>query len=262
MAGEQEQNQQSQTTQTEPTAGNQQEARLPTGELKDQNNLIPSSGATEKTSSDESQNSGKSFLNREPEAKPEAKPEGTDGKAPKTEGEPKTQAAPEKYADFTVPDGVKLDDKTMESATAVFKELGLSQDAAQKLVDIYIQNGVEAAEAPYKLWADTQNEWVQEIQDNFGSKADGMRNDINKGIEAAFTPKQAREFRAALDFTGAGSNPAMFAAFHTLFKPFIESQPVKGNGPAKEGQTAPKSETRPSVAEAMYPHLIQNRGQS
>jgi len=62
--------------------------------------------------------------------------EGEDGT--KTEAKP---AVPEKY-DFKAPaawseKGWELDTKLIETATPIFKELGLSQDQAQKLVDFY-----------------------------------------------------------------------------------------------------------------------------
>lgn len=248
----------------EPPSGNSPEARNPDGSLKDQTSIPPSGDQKTETSSDKSQSqtNDRSFLNREP-AKEEPKTE--DKSEPKSDDgkkeEPKT-GAPEKYEDFKVPDGYKIDDDTLKAATTVFKDLGLNQEGAQKLVDFYSDNFVKAAEAPYKLWADTQTAWVDQIMSDFGeAKANEMRSDINKGIEAAFPPKLQRAFREAIDLTGAGSNPAMFEAFHTLFKPFIESRPVKGNGPTKEGQTAPKQDARPSAAEAIYPHLVGNRSE-
>ena len=45
--------------------------------------------------------------------------------------------APETYADFKAPEGQTLDKATIEAALPIFKELGLSQDAAQKLVDFH-----------------------------------------------------------------------------------------------------------------------------
>lgn len=260
----------------EPIAGNSPDARNEDGSLKDQNST-PLSGQEKKTSSEDSPKpDGKSFLNRE-EKKSDASDKGdssksasdksgnekTDGGTDKGKsGDKVHEGAPEKYADFKLPDGYKIDDDTLKSATAVFKDLGLPQEGAQRLVDFYTEKFTTAAEAPYKLWADTQTGWVDTIISDHGeAKANEMRNDINKGIEAAFAPKLQRAFREAIDLTGAGSNPAMFEAFHTLFKPFLEGTPVRGGGPSKDGQTAPGKDTRPSIADSMYPHLVKNREQ-
>lgn len=67
-------------------------------------------------------------------AKPEAK---ADDKAP---------VVPEKY-EFKAPEGVTLDSTLIEKATPLFKELGLTQDAAQKLVDFQAAQQAEASKA-------------------------------------------------------------------------------------------------------------------
>jgi hypothetical protein len=204
---------------------------------------------------------GKTFLNQKPKAEGDPK---VDDK-PKPEGEEKPKpdvasGAPEKYEDFKLPEGYKFDDAALKDIQGLFKDAGLNQEAAQKMVDYYAKNGLQAAEAPYKLWADTQKSWIKEIEDTHGSKADTMRTDINKGLDAVLTsPKLNRAFREALDMTGAGSNPAFFEALSLLVKPFLEGTVVKGGGPTKESQGNPNAPARPSAAEAMYPHLIPNR---
>jgi hypothetical protein len=235
--------------------GNQSEARTPDGTLKDQGNTIPSAPPTE------TKPEGGSFLTQEtkPEAKPEGetKPEG----APKEGDEPKPEAgAPEKYADFKLPDGYTLDPEAGKEVTGLFKELNLSQDQAQKLVDYYAKNSLQTAEAPYKMWADMQKEWVNEIHDRFGSKADATRRDINSAITNALPPSLAKAFRTAIDLTGAGSNPDIFEALSILAKPHLEGKSVPAGKPSGEANKAPGAPAAPSLAEAMYPHLAANRG--
>lgn len=54
------------------------------------------------------------------------------------EGDEKTDdGAPDEYQPFKMPEGLELDTAAMEKAAPVFKELGLSQEKSQKLVDIY-----------------------------------------------------------------------------------------------------------------------------
>lgn len=254
MADDQNQNQNQQQTQVE---GNSEQARTPDGTLKDQNSIQPS-GDQNKAPQPEA---NKSFLNREPEKAPDKKPEGE--KAPEGEKKPEDvkAGAPEKYEDFKLPEGYKLDDKVADTVSKTFKELGLSQEAGQKLIDIYAENSIQAAQAPYDLWAKTQTDWVGEIDNRFGSKAETMRTDINKAIDTAITsPKLRGAFREALDLTGFGSNPDAFEALSIFAKPFLEGTPVRGGAPSKEGTKAPASDSRPSIADAMYPHLVQNRG--
>lgn len=230
-----------------PPAPNTMEARTPDGTLKD------ASGNTTPTPTPEPPTNGDSFLTgKEPAADANAKPD--DKPADPSAG------APEKYADFKLPDGYTLDAESGAKAQALFKELNLSQEAAQKAVDFYAANAIQAAEAPYKAWADLQKQWTSEIANLYpGDKAKEVKGMISGVIDTALPPTLARDFRAALDLTGAGSHPAVVQAFAMLFKNHAEGRPVKGNGPAPTGQKAPGAPERPSIAEAMYPHLTGNR---
>src|SRR6266850_2111484 len=124
------------TVTTDPPQGNQPAARETDGTLKDQN---PSPETT--TPTPEKKPEGQSFLTQIP-PKEEPKPEPKEGD-PKPEDKPKEPAegAPEKYADFKVPDGFKFDPTALTEAQATFKELNLTKDQAQKLVDTYAKTG-------------------------------------------------------------------------------------------------------------------------
>lgn len=251
---------------TEPPQGNQPEARTSDGTLKDQNPTPL--GNTTPTPTPEKKPEGGSFLTQDPPAKEPAKDPAAkegDAKPPAKEGEGEkkpdapTAAAPEAY-EFKFPEGYTLSEEGTKEVTALFKDLGLSQDQANKLVDYYGKNLLASAEAPYKQWADTQKEWVSDIHERFGSKAEATRRDINEAITNAMPPSLAKSFRSALDITGAGSNPDIFEALSILAKPHIEGKPVTPGGPSKEANKAPGQAERPSLAQAMYPHLMRNEG--
>ena len=53
--------------------------------------------------------------------------------------------APESYSDFSVPDGVTLDPSLVSEVTPIFKELGLDQTAAQRLVEPVGRDGRKLA---------------------------------------------------------------------------------------------------------------------
>lgn len=236
------------TTINPPVEGNQPEARDPSGTLKDQGNTIPSSNPPQTN-----EPAGQTFLTQKPE------PAKTEGEAPK-EGDKPTplEGAPEKYEDFKLPDGYKFDEATGKEVTALFKELNLPQEGAQKLVDFYTSKLRDAVEAPHRAWADLQKEWITDLQDRFGSKANTVRTDINSAITNALPPSLARAFRTALDVTGAGSNPDIFEALAILAKPHLEGKPVPAGKPNGAANEPVKPQT--SLADAIYPHLAANRG--
>jgi len=248
------------TVTTEPPQGNQPEARTPDGTLKDQ-----SPTTTPTPSPTETEDGGSSFLTQKPEGKKDDVGDtdptktGKEGEgADKKDGDT-PQGAPEKYEPFTLPDGYKLDEKTSGEITEPFKTLNLPQEGAQKLVDYYAKNLLQAVEAPQKAWVDLQKEWRDDIAERLGSRADTVRRDINSAITNALPPSLARSFRTALDITGAGTNPDIIEALSIMLKPHQEGKPVAAGRP--NGAAAELPKPAPSLAEAMYPHLAQNRGQ-
>ena len=167
-------------------------------------------------------------------AKPAASPEPRKtilGGAPKS-GEPAKPAAaaaapegaPEKYADFKLPEGVTADPKLMEAFSATAKELGLSQEKAQKFVDLQAQN--VKAEIDARLTAfNTQIEtWEKETRAHFGANADKEFANAARAVEQIGTP----ELRTLLNESGLGSHPELVKFFAKVGKDFTEDQPVEG----------------------------------
>lgn len=229
------------TVTTEPPAVNTPEARDSTGTLIDQ------TPAT--TTPTPPKANDPSFLNGDAPKEGEAPKEGDAPKEPQA-----PQGAPEKYEDFKLPDGYKFDNDTLTNAQAVFKDLNLPQDAAQKLVDFYAKNALAASEAPYKAWADLQKEWTTEIGNRFGTRSEAVRTDINRAISATLPPTLAKNFKSALDLTGAGSNPDIVEALSIMLKGLGEGTPVPGGKPSPAGQVAPDAGPV-TPAEAIYGHL-------
>ncbi len=254
------------TITTEAPAGNTPEARTLDGTLKDQSpkpTTTPTPESQTPTQTPTTEPPGSTFLTgaKAGEAEGEGKDKPKEGEAPKPE---LTTGAPEKYTDFTVPEGFKFDDKALGEAQTVFKELNLSQASAQKLVDTYTKQLTAANAAPYDLWANTQREWNTEILSRFGgeSGSNKLRGDINNVINRVLPPTLQKSFRAALDFTGAGSNPDMLEAFSIMLKPHMEGRPVPSGNPSSTANTDPTRPPGPvDPAAAMYPHLVKNRPQ-
>ena len=180
------------------------------------------------------------------EALSKAPAEATGAKDPATPAKPEP---PAKYTDFAVPEGVKLEGEVLDKATGLFRDLGLDQAGAQKLVDFHAAQLKEASEGPAKLWQDTQETWIDELRSD-PTLGKGIENgtvgaSIAKMISALPAP-QATAFREAMNFTGAGNNPAIVRGFYEFSKRFAEPGPVQGGGPAV-------IKGKPSAAQALYP---------
>jgi hypothetical protein len=222
--------------------------RTPTGEIVDQ---APKPVDTTKDSTAKDDTSGKETTQDNQGDKPKDKEESL-----LTEKKPEAKStAPEKYEAFKVPEGYELDAKVDEEARGLFKGLGLSQDQAQSLVDLYAKHSAESADAPYKAWRDQQEAWRTEIKADpeIGGKLDEVRTTVAKAIDGLGDPKLASDFREAMTYTGAGNNPAFIRAFYKLAQKVTEGGPVTGNNPSKFGQG--EQGGRRSIASALYPNL-------
>jgi hypothetical protein len=214
-------------------------ARTPTGEIASQTQTTDPKATTPQTSTTPTETP--SLANQPGESLANQK---TDG-----------PRAPETYAAFTVPEGYELDPTVMQQASEIFKGLNLPQTDAQKLVDFYVSKTSESANEPYKLWHETQEKWVAEVKNDpvLGPRLNEVKTTISRAIDGLNDPRLARDFREAMDYTGAGNNPAFIRAFYKLAQMVTEGGHVTGTGPSPAGQR--RQGERVSAAQAMYPNL-------
>lgn len=254
------------TVTTDPPMGNTPEARTPDGTLKDVSpqtqTTTPSETPAQPKTTSSTEPAGSTFLTG---AKTDAtaKPDPKNPPDPASEKDPAAAlGAPEKYTDFKLPDGYEFDPAARTSFETTAKELNLPQEAAQKLIDIWSTHAAKSAQAPFDLWANTQKQWHTEIESRFGGSegAQRMTAGINSVINNVLPPSLQKSFRAALDFTGAGSNPDLLEGLSIILKPLMEGRPVPRGNPSAGGQTDPGQPRGPvDPAAAMYPHLVKNR---
>jgi hypothetical protein len=147
------------------------------------------------------------------------------------------------YGEFKLPDGFKPDDAALKSATELFADSGLSQEQAQKFIDLAASREKAASEAGTRAFVELQSKWVSEIKADphiGGDKLGASLASAATAIDRLAIPG----LREALDLTGAGNNPAIVKAFVRLGQMMTEDRFVPGNG-------APPGAPR-SPAEAIY----------
>jgi hypothetical protein len=189
-------------------------------------------------------------------------PDGTSTPKP-ADGIPAPAPAPDAYA-FKAPEGYTVDDKLVAEITPIFKELGLSQDAAQKLFDVHAKTLIDAAKAPEADYTRMRQEWTAKAKSDpdmakatNGDKVglDAVKLDMGRALNALGDPGLAQEFKSAMDLTGAGDHPAFIKTFWKLAQFVTEGKHVGGSGPSVHGQQAPGTTNRPSAAASLYPNL-------
>ena len=235
------------TTPATPVAplANDPAARATDGTLKDQQatqtaTTDTKTTATSTTTPTDAKADDKTLLNK-------------DGKAAAV-----APVVPEKY-EFKAPEGYEIDAKFIEQATPVLKELGLTNDQAQKLVNLQIEREKALTEGPYKLYEETRNGWRNEVfKDPALGNGTELRGEVKTAINDTLKlldPKVEAGLRQAMDLTGAGDNPAFVRAMYEFSKLVVrEGSSVAGKGPSTLGQRQPGAKPT-SAANALYPNL-------
>lgn len=145
---------------------------------------------------------------------------------------PDAKVIPEKY-EFKVPEGMTLDTAAVEKFSPVFKELGLDQKGAQKLVDAYvpylqeqIKGQLEAQQqAANKVFNDMKTEWKNETIKELGADHAKELAVAAKFIDRFGTPK----LREVLNETGLGNHPEIVRAFIKAGKAISEDSFADSN---------------------------------
>ena len=129
--------------------------------------------------------------------------------------ETKKEVTPEKY-EYKLPEGMELDTSLAEKVDPLFKEIGLSQEQAQKLVDVYAPYIKEQSEAANKQqlegYKQTVEGWKAETLKELGTESEAKLAKVSKVIDKFGTPK----LREVLNDTGLGNHPELVRAFLKL----------------------------------------------
>jgi len=127
------------------------------------------------------------------------------------------------YGEFKLPEGVAVDADSLKPATELFAETGLSQDQAQKFIDLAMARETAAAHKSVQAFVDLQNQWVSEIKADPDIGGDRLKTSLasaNRAIDRLNVPG----LREALNFTGAGNHPAVVKAFVRLGQMIAEDR--------------------------------------
>ena len=168
---------------------------------------------------------------------------------------PVTPKVPETY-DFKVPEGTELDAAVVEKASPIFKELGLSQEQAQKLVDFYSAHTSESQKAIAKAVEDMRSDWRSQIMSDkdIGGKIEQVKVELGRAKDRL--PAEIRTaFEEAMNTTGMGDHPAIVKGLYEFAKLVNEGTHVTGGNPSPHGQAKTGNANQPTLAGALYPHL-------
>jgi hypothetical protein len=175
---------------------------------------------------------------------PAAGTQGDQGKTGEAAAKPAAPVAPEKY-EFKAPTGIALDADTMAAYSEVAKELGLPQDAAQKVIDkLAPKLAAQNAKALSQAIQSSSTEWAKATQADaeIGGEKFGENLAVAKrGLERFASP----ELRSLLGAyhpksnpkgTGLGNHPELVRLFFKVGKSISEDRVPPGSRAPNKGE--------------------------
>lgn len=153
----------------------------------------------------------------------------------------KPEGAPEKY-EFAPPEGVQFDNKVIDAFSEAAKDLNLSQDAAQKILDkvgpVMAAQQLEAIQA-------ASNEWAEASKSDKEFGGDKLNENLavaKKAMDKFASP----ELRSLLNESALGNNPEVIRMFYRVGMAISEDGLVVGGNARNSEQSA---------AQRMYPNM-------
>lgn len=140
---------------------------------------------------------------------------------------PADAGQPVEYADFSVPEGLEIDADVLGSFKEVARELGIPQDAAQKLIDLQaglVQKQAEATQAALAAQAQQWEAAVKADKELGGERYAQTVETAVKAIERFGSP----ELRTLLNESGIGNHPELVKFCHRIGQSLSEDGLVMG----------------------------------
>ncbi len=170
----------------------------------------------------------------------------TKADADKKAADDKAKGAPEKYEDFKLPDGVKLDEESLAEAQTAFKELNLPQGSAQKIMDLGVKHTAKVAaqlkQQSEKALSDAGEVWMKEIETDkeFGGAKFKASNEAALRFRDKFTTHEERKALAPLFDSGWGNFPVLWKMLVRGGLAIGEDRTIDGGNPVPKEQDAAK----------------------
>ena len=161
--------------------------------------------------------------------------------------------APESYQPFTLPDGMSADAEQMQSASALFKELNLTQEQAQKLVDFHSKHWLGAVDTYEQELTRRVAEWGEQTKANPEFGGNRLTESLTS-VRRAISKLGGNELEIALNETGAINHPGIFGAFVRMGKLLAEDSFVAGQAAPGAGAINNPSD----MAARVYPTMRRN----
>jgi len=134
------------------------------------------------------------------------------------------KGAPEKYADFKVPEGIEINQPMLEEFKTTAKKHNLTQEAAQELIDLQVKHVKGISEGLLTTFNQIKTDWKKDTVTALGADYKKELVYAGRAIEQFGTP----ELRTILNQTGVGSHKELVKFFVKVGKAISEDKLVTG----------------------------------
>ncbi len=157
----------------------------------------------------------------------------------------KSEGAPETYSDYTLPEGMTHDADAVAEANVIFKELGLTQDQAQKLINLEVQAREKETIASQNAWTETVEGWKKASTNDKEFGGGALDENLTVAKEAVHAYGNDA-FKEMLEITGITNHPEMIRFLVKAGKAVAEDKIIQGSGGVQGEKTQ---------AQKLYPEM-------
>jgi hypothetical protein len=135
-----------------------------------------------------------------------------------------SDVVPDAYADFTMPEGMQIDEAALTEAIPVFKELGLTQEQAQKVTDLQAKLVQAGSEKQVNDFNQLMSDWRTQTENDSEIGGDNFNENV-KVAQAAITKYGTPELKQLLEEQGVGNHPEVVRFMVRVGKTLKEDVP-------------------------------------
>ncbi len=142
--------------------------------------------------------------------------------------------APENYEDFTLPEGYTVPDETMTSFKEYVKGANLSQEQAQKALDLGVQVRNDTLKQVNDTYTKMREDWVKELKEDPVLGGQNYPDTINRAntVLKKYADPQTIQWIVQ---SGAGDHPGLARMLVKIQKDLGEEAPTPPTGAGESG---------------------------
>jgi hypothetical protein len=150
---------------------------------------------------------------------------------------------PDTYADFVMPEGTELNETALAEASPLFKELGLNQEQAQKVIDLYAKQVQAGSQTQVENFNQLMSDWKTSSKNDGEFGGDKFEESV-KIAQSAISKYGTPELKQLLEEHGVGNHPEVIRFMVRVGQTLNEDVP---------GVTGAQSSEESDRVSRMYP---------